>query len=111
MIQKLSNIKETSVTNHYTCEFCSKVFVRETSFYKHICERKRRFTNQNHPSNRIGFKTWLDFYAKNAHHKQQRSYIDFIKSPYYLVFVKFGNYCVTSNVINEIGRASCRERV
>jgi hypothetical protein len=32
--------------------------------------------------------------------KKNRTLEEFIKSPYYIAFVKFGNYCVNVNVIN-----------
>lgn len=67
---------------------------------KHICENKRRWQDKDQPGNRIGFQCWLQFYVKNTATKKQRTYLDFIKSSYYLVFVKFGHYCVNINALN-----------
>jgi hypothetical protein len=67
---------------------------------KHICENKRRWQDKDQQGNRIGFQCWLQFYVKNTATKKQRTYLDFIKSSYYLVFVKFGHYCVNINALN-----------
>lgn len=84
------------------CEFCNKIFKRESAILTHLCEKKRRWQEKDLQSNRIGFQTWLIFYKKNTATKKTKTYIDFIKSPYYLAFVKFGNYCVEAKVINVV---------
>jgi hypothetical protein len=94
-------MKKTAATEKkFSCEFCSREFLRETTMVKHLCENKRRWQDKDLPGNRIGFQSWLQFYVKNTATKKTRTYLDFIKSSYYLVFVKFGHYCVNVNVIN-----------
>lgn len=93
-------MKDNLETNDNVCEFCNKVFKRESSLVSHLCEQKRRWQDKDTQSNRIGFQTWLLFYKKNTANKKTKTYLDFIKSPYYLAFVKFGNYCIESNVLN-----------
>lgn len=94
--------KEETLELENQCEFCKKVFKRNASIISHICETKRRWLDKDIQSNRIGFQTWLVFYEKNTMAKKPKSYADFIKSPYYLAFVKFGNYCIEANVINVV---------
>lgn len=96
------NMKKTEETLENQCEFCKKVFKRESSIVNHTCEGKRRWLDKDLQSNRIGFQTWLVFYDKNTMAKKPRTYSDFIKSPYYLAFVKFGAYCVNAHVFNPI---------
>ena len=67
---------------------------------KHICENKRRWQDKDLKGNRIAFHAWINFYAKHTPTKKQKTYLDFIKSSYYLAFVKFGHYCVNVNAIN-----------
>lgn len=93
-------MKDNLETPDNVCEFCEKHFKRESSIISHLCEPKRRWQDKDKQSNRIGFQTWLLFYKKNTANKKTKTYFDFIKSPYYLAFVKFGNYCVESNVIH-----------
>jgi len=95
-----TNTKKNLATEKYQCEFCNREFVRESTLYKHLCENKRRWQQKDLPGNRIGFQCWLRFYVKNTPTKKQKSYLDFIKSPYYLVFTKFGTYCANINAIN-----------
>jgi len=98
-MKKLNNTTETAATK-FSCDFCNRNFVRESSFMKHLCEYKHRWLNKDMPGNRIGFNTFLQFYKKNTASKKQKTYMDYIKSSYYSAFNKFGHYCVDVNVIN-----------
>jgi hypothetical protein len=96
-------MKETSATDEpmkFGCEFCKRVFLRESTIMKHMCETKDRYLNKDKQGNRIGFQAWVQFYKKNTATKKQKTYEEFIKSAYYIAFVKFGNYCVNVNAIN-----------
>ena len=84
----------------YGCEFCKRDFLKENTVMKHICETKRRWLDKDNQGNRIGFQSWLQFYKKNTMNKKNRTYEEFIRSAYYIAFVKFGNYCVNINAIN-----------
>lgn len=95
-----TNTNKNLATEKYQCEFCNREFVRESTLYKHICENKRRWQQKDLPGNRIGFQCWLQFYVKNTATNKKRTYLDFIKSSYYLTFVKFGTYCANINAIN-----------
>jgi len=97
---KQSNSTKKNLVTEFGCEFCGRGFVRESTMDKHLCENKRRWGDKDLKGNRIGFQAWLNFYLKNTASKKQKTYLDFIKSSYYLAFVKFGHYCVNVNVIN-----------
>lgn len=98
-ISENTNVKEETKSK-YSCEFCKREFIRESTILKHICEYKQRYLNKDLPGNRIGFQAWLQFYKKNSASKKTKSYDEFIKSAYYIAFIKFGNYCVEINCIN-----------
>lgn len=87
------------VTKKYSCEFCEREFMRESTIMKHLCETKRRWQDRDKRGNRIGYNSWVQFFNKNSN-KKKKEYMDFAKSPYYTAFVKFGNYCVDAQVIN-----------
>lgn len=94
-------MKKNVVTkNTFGCEFCNRSFHRETSIATHLCENKRRWQDKEQAGNRIGFQAWLEFYKKNTVTKKTRTYLDFIKSAYYIAFVKFGHYCVNIKALN-----------
>jgi hypothetical protein len=87
--------KENLETNKYSCEFCKRSFVRERTLISHICEKKSRWLNKDHAGNRIGFQSWMQFFTKHSMSKKKNKTVEeFISSPYYTAFVKFGSYCV-----------------
>ena len=92
--------KNSETKSEFSCEFCNRSFQRETTMIKHLCENKRRWQDKDQPGNRIGFQSWLNFYAKNTGTKKKKTYTDFTKSAYYIAFVKFGHYCVDIKCIN-----------
>jgi hypothetical protein len=93
-------MKETWETKPYSCEFCKRSFLRESTVLKHICEYKHRWMDKDKQGNRLGFQSWIEFYKKNSSSKKQKTYEEFIRSAYYIAFVKFGSYCVDVNVLN-----------
>ena len=103
-MQILSNMKKTAVIDKpikFGCEFCKREFVRERTLLSHLCEFKQRWVNRDTKGVRLGFHAWLQFYAKHSMSKtKNKTHEEFIKSPYYVSFVKFGNYCVNVNAIN-----------
>lgn len=93
-------MKEIQATDRFVCDFCNKEFQREQTMFKHMCETKRRVGEKDNAGNRIAFQCWLTFYQKNTNARKSKTYLDFVKSAYYIAFVKFGNYCVDINAIN-----------
>lgn len=93
IISKMTEVK-------YSCEFCGRSFLKETTIHKHLCEYKQRWLNKDLQGNRLAFQAWLQFYTKHTISKKQKTYQEFIKSAYYIAFVKFGNYCIDINAIN-----------
>ena len=97
-LNSMSEIAETKVK--YGCDFCKREFQKETTMMKHICEQKRRHLDKDKQGNRLGYQSWLQFYKQHTNSKKNKTYDEFIRSAYYIAFVKFGNYCVSSNVVN-----------
>lgn len=95
-----TNKKEEIKDPKYHCDFCGRKFMREITIVKHICEQKQRWLSKDLLGNRIGFQAWVQFYKKNTAAKKVKTYEEFIKNPYYIAFVKFGNYCADIHVLN-----------
>lgn len=93
------SVKEVT-TNKFSCEFCNRIFVKESTIFTHVCEQKRRYKEKERPGNRLGHQAFIQFYKTNTASKKVKTYEDFMKSQYYTAFVKFGNYCVDANVLN-----------
>ena len=103
---KSRNTKKTEETKpKYHCEFCEKEFIFESGFTKHLCVYKKRWIDRDHRANKLAYDAWTHFYNTNTisgSAKKTRPYEEFIKSPYYASFVKFGNYCIDISCINTI---------
>ena len=99
-MKKSKNTKENAATVEHVCEFCNQKFVRESTLLTHACKTKLRWLNKDLQGNRIAFQTFVQFYKKNSANTKAKTYEDFIKSPYYTAFVKFGDYCLSINAIN-----------
>jgi len=85
------------VTQPYTCGHCGKGFMQEKTLFVHVCEQKRRHMAQKDRHVVLGFDTFQRFYRQaQPNIKQEKTYEDFCKSPYYNAFVKFGSF--VSNV-------------
>lgn len=77
---------------NYKCKFCGTKFHKETTLTTHMCVKKRRHMDIDSTGSRLGFRTFQRFYEKATASKTPKSTDDFINSPYYIDFVKFGNH-------------------
>ena len=84
----------------YTCQYCKKDFIKESSLAVHSCEPRRRRQQQDEPGVRLGFYSYIKFYELTQGSAKLKTYDDFCDSPYYRAFVKFGRYCVDVKAIN-----------
>jgi len=84
----------------HKCSYCYKEFARERTLESHACEPRRRTRAKNDKDTIIGFETYKAFYRQSQGSSTTKTFNDFISSPYYLAFVRFGKYCVRTNVIS-----------
>jgi hypothetical protein len=84
----------------YTCQYCKKDFIKESSLTVHSCEPRRRRQEKDEAGVRLGFQAYLKFYVLTQGSAKLKTYDDFADSPYYKAFVKFGRYCVSIKAIN-----------
>lgn len=92
--------EEISEVAKHSCEFCGREFARASTVLNHICQYKHRWLDKERSGNRIGYQAWQQFYKTTTLRHKVRTYEDFIKSPYYNAFVKFGDYTVDINAVN-----------
>tara|TARA_R110000868_G_scaffold11280_2_gene55171 strand:+ start:6406 stop:7059 length:654 start_codon:yes stop_codon:yes gene_type:complete len=81
------------------CDYCGKVFKRESTLMSHICEKKRRWLQKDFPETRAGFVAFDLFYRLGMQSKP-KEYKHFVDSQYFSAFVKFGSYCINTKVID-----------
>lgn len=84
----------------YICKYCTKSFSKEKTLLTHVCEKKRRWAQENETGVRLGFKVYLKFYEKTQGSIKEKSYEDFVNSSFYNAFVRFGRYLVDVRCIN-----------
>lgn len=84
----------------YTCQYCKKDFVKESSLAVHSCEPRRRRMERDEAGVRLGFNAYLKFYELTQGSAKLKTYDDFCESAYYRAFVKFGRYCVDIRAVN-----------
>ena len=84
----------------YTCQYCRKDFVKESSLAVHSCEPRRRRQEQSERGVQLGLQAYLKFYQLTQGSAKLKTFDDFANSPYYKAFVKFGRYCVDIQAIN-----------
>lgn len=74
------------------CQYCNKAFEKITTLSTHMCVKKRRHIDANSTGARLGFRVYQKFYEMTVSSKKLKTVQDFIDSPYYIDFVKFGNH-------------------
>jgi hypothetical protein len=91
---------ETQTKTEHRCQYCEKTFQRESSLMVHVCEPKRRYQERDEVGVQLGLQAYLRFYEITQGSSRLKTFDDFVKSPYYRAFVKFGRYCVTIRAVN-----------
>jgi hypothetical protein len=84
----------------YKCKYCDKSFRKESTLTVHQCEPKRRWQQEKETGVQLGLRAYLRFYEYSQGSAKLKSYADFVDSPYYNAFVKFGRYCQDIRCIN-----------
>ena len=82
------------------CKYCSKEFRKESTLAAHLCEPKRRWQQENETGVQFGLRAYLQFYETTQGSARLKSYTDFVASPYYNAFVRFGRYMVAIRCVN-----------
>lgn len=87
--KKESNFK---VIQNFECKYCGKKFHKENTLSAHMCVKKRRYMEKDTQASRFGLRTFQRFYDLTMASKKVKTVDDFIDSPYYIDFAKFGNH-------------------
>lgn len=84
----------------YKCRYCEKEFRKESSLAVHLCEPKRRWQQEKETGVQLGLRAYLRFYEITQGSARLKSYQDFVASPYYNAFVKWGRHMVGIRGVN-----------
>lgn len=64
-----------------------------------MCTKKKRASEEKSTSSQLGFRVFQRFYELTVRSKNPKSFDDFIRSPYYIEFIKFSRYLIQLNPI------------
>lgn len=92
--------KQGPIDKNYTCQFCGKAFVKESTLAAHLCEAKRRHQQRDEVGVRLGYQAWLRFFELTQGSAKTKSYEDFADSAYYVAFTKFGRHLHSLRAVN-----------
>ncbi len=81
---------------NYKCEHCGKLFAKEKTLVVHICEQKRRHLSRDERHVQAGLLTYQRFYELTQKSKAAKTFEEFVSSPYYTAFVKFGSFMINT---------------
>lgn len=84
----------------FVCKYCEKEYSKESTLAVHLCEQKRRWQQEKETGVQLGLRAYLQFYETTQGSAKLKSYEDFVASPYYNAFVKYGRYLVAVRAIN-----------
>jgi len=91
-VLNLVGTKKKSMQLNYKCGYCGKAFTREKTLSVHICEPKRRHLSKNEKHVQLALLTYQRFYEISQNTQKKKPFDDFVGSPYYNAFVKFGSF-------------------
>lgn len=84
----------------YKCKYCDKEYRKESTLAAHLCENKRRWQQEKEVGVQFGLQAYLRFFEMTQGSAKLKSYKDFVESPYYSAFVKFGRHMVAIRAVN-----------
>lgn len=90
-------VKITNVEKPYICQYCNSAYVKESTLAVHMCEQKRRHLAKNEKHVQLAYQSYIRFFQLSQKAKNQKTYDEFAKSPYYNAFVKFGSFLSNVN--------------
>ena len=99
-MQKVLDGMTNELSQTYKCRYCEKAFAKESTLAVHLCEPKRRWQQEKETGVQLGLKAYLRFYEMTQGSAKLKSYENFVTSPYYNAFVKYGRYCQSIRCIN-----------
>lgn len=92
MLRGNNFIVKKAMEQKYQCKYCGAKFHRETTLSTHMCVKKQRYMDIGTTGSRFGLRAFQRFYELTVHTKKPKTAEEFINSPYYSDFAKFGNH-------------------
>lgn len=85
---------------NYECRYCHKRYAKESTLAAHLCQQKQRWQQEKEVGVQLGLRAYLRFYEITQGSAKFKSYEDFVTSPYYTAFVRYGRHLVAIHCVN-----------
>jgi hypothetical protein len=86
------------MTSSYKCGYCGKEFAKEKTLAVHVCEKKRRHLSRTEKHSQMALIAYQKFY-EITQRTSKKTFDDFVDSPYYNAFIKFGSFLSNANPV------------
>lgn len=83
----------------YRCGYCGKDFAKEKTLVVHVCEKKRRHLARTEKHVLAALLAFQKFYEIAQRVQKPKTFDEFVDSPYYNAFVKFGSFLSNANPV------------
>lgn len=87
------------MSSNYKCGYCGKEFAKEKTLTVHVCEKKRRHLSRGEKHVQAALIAYQKFYQIAQKSSKQKTFDEFVESPYYNAFIKFGSFLSNANPI------------
>ena len=87
------------MTLNYKCGYCEKEFTKEKTLAIHVCEKKRRHLGRGEKHVQAALIAYQKFYQIAQRATKAKTFEEFVDSPYYNAFIKFGSFLSNANPI------------
>jgi len=91
----MQSVNKKKMEQNHQCKFCNKKFHKDITLATHMCVKKRRYADLGSSGPRFGFRVFQRFFELTTKNKTPKTQEEFIDSPYYIAFVKFGHHLVS----------------
>jgi hypothetical protein len=81
------------------CPYCNRRFSKPSTLSVHLCSKKQRHLEINSTASRYAFQAFNRFFQITQYTKRSKTETEFISSPFYIEFYKFGNHVAGLEVI------------
>lgn len=95
--------KKKTKAKPFVCKYCQRGYTSEAWLFRHVCEQKRRWDQQDSRAVKIAFMAFTEFMDSVFMAKRTTyTYEDFMSNSLYLPFVRYGNHLTDLSAVDPL---------